>query len=151
MTSVFSKINQIKINKVGVKLQAYVTLTILCNPSIQSKIRRNVYENIKIWKQRVSIFCTFYCKPSRMDAEIHNCYFNVFSPSIQWDNYSRKKSFFFKITWQMLSKLTESVRNCQHLILWSNHQNWNLSFRNFLLKYEPHINDKKLHDKEQKI
>ena len=31
-----------------------------------------------------------------------------------------------------------------------NHQNWNLSFRNFLLKYEPRIKDKKLHDKEQK-
>ena len=30
-------------------------------------------------------------------------------------------------------------------------ENFSLSFRNFLLKYEPHINDKELHDKEQKI
>ena len=30
--SIFSKLNQIKINKAGVKLQAYVTLQILCNP-----------------------------------------------------------------------------------------------------------------------
>ena len=48
--SIFSKLNQIKINKTGVKLQAYVTLEILCSPWIQSKIRPNVYENIKIWK-----------------------------------------------------------------------------------------------------
>ena len=30
--SQLSKLNQIKINKAGVKLQAYVTLEILCNP-----------------------------------------------------------------------------------------------------------------------
>ena len=30
--SFFSKLNQIKINKAGVKLQAYVTLQMLCNP-----------------------------------------------------------------------------------------------------------------------
>ena len=51
----------------------------------------------------------------------------------------------------MLLKLTKSVRNCQHPILWRNHQNWNLSFRNFLLKYEPRIKDNELHGKEQKI
>ena len=81
----------------------------------------------------------------------YKCYFNVFSPSIDWDNYSRKKRFFFfKTTWQM-SKLTKSVRrNCQHPILWCNHQNWNLSFRNFLLKYEPCIKDEELHDKQKK-
>ena len=46
--SIFSKLNQIKINKAGVKLQAYVALEIFCNPWIQSKIWRNVYENVKI-------------------------------------------------------------------------------------------------------
>ena len=30
--SIFSKLNQIKIDKARVKLQAYVTLQILCNP-----------------------------------------------------------------------------------------------------------------------
>ena len=30
-------------------------------------------------------------------------------------------------------------------------QNWNLSFCNFLLKYEPRMKDKEPHDKEQKI
>ena len=62
-----------------------------------------------------------------------------------------KEKFFFKITWQILSKLTKSVRNYQHPIVWRNHQNWNLSFRNILLKYEPLIKEKELHDKEQKI
>ena len=43
--SIFSKLNLIKINKAGVKLEAYVTLQILCNSWIQSKILRKVYEN----------------------------------------------------------------------------------------------------------
>ena len=30
--SIFSKLNQIRINKAGVKLQAYMTLQIFCNP-----------------------------------------------------------------------------------------------------------------------
>ena len=79
------------------------------------------------------------------------CYFNLFSPSIHWDSYSRKNVFFFKITWQMLSKLTKSVRNCEHPILWRNHQNWNLSFHKFLLKHEALIKNKELHDKEQTL
>ena len=62
-----------------------------------------------------------------------------------------RKVFFFKIIWQMLSKLTKSVRNYQHPILWRNHQNWNLFFRNFLLKYKSCMNDKELLKKEQKI
>ena len=66
------------------------------------------------------------------------------------DNYF-PKDFFFQNLCQILSKLTKSVRNCLHPILWRNHQNWNLSFRNFLLKYETRINDKDLHDQEQKI
>ena len=32
-----------------------------------------------------------------------------------------------------------------------NQQNWNLSFCKFLLKYEPRIKDKKLHDKEKHL
>ena len=39
------------------------------NPWIQSKLRLNVYENVKLWKLRVSIFFTFYCKPSGIEAE----------------------------------------------------------------------------------
>ena len=63
----------------------------------------------------------------------------------------KRKKFFFKISWYMSSKLTKSVRNCQHPTLWRNHQNWSLSSRIFLIKYEPYINDKQLHVKEQKI
>ena len=36
-----------------------------------------------------------------------------------------QRNVFFKITWKMLSKLAKSMRNCQHPILWRNHQNWN--------------------------
>ena len=39
-----------KINKAGDELQDYVTQQILCNPWIESKILRNVYENVKVWK-----------------------------------------------------------------------------------------------------
>ena len=105
---------------------------------------------MKMSKYRVSIFCTFCCKPSCMEAKRNKYYFDAFSPSIRWDNYSRKKRAFFKIISKVLPKLTKSVRNYQHPILWRNHQNWNLFFRNFLLKYKPCINDKELHEKEQK-
>ena len=60
---------------------------------------------------------------------------NVFSPSIHWDNYSRKKELFLMLKWQMLSKFRKSVRNCQYPILWCNHQNMNFCFCFFLLKY----------------
>ena len=36
-----------------------------------------------------------------------------------------QRNVFFKITRKMLSKLAKSMRNCQHPILWRNHQNWN--------------------------
>ena len=49
-----------------------------------------------------------------------------------------------------IPKLTTSVRNGQHPILRRNHQNWTLPFRNFLLKNEPCIKDKELHDKKQR-
>ena len=63
-----------------------------------------------------------------------------------------KRKVFSKINDKtMLSKLKKSLRNCQHFILWRNHQNWNLPFRNFLWKYEPRIKDKEHHDREQKI
>ena len=109
--SIFSKLNQIKINKAGVKLQAYVTLQILCNPWIQSKIRRKAFENVKIWKQLVFIFFSNHCKPSWMAAERYRCYFNIFSPSVYWDNYSRKKKLFSKLhdkycqNWQNLREI----------------------------------------------
>ena len=80
--SIFSKLNKIKINKADVKVQAYVTLQILCNRWIHCKIRRKIYENVKTWKWCVSIFCTLYFKPSCMEVERRKCYFNVFSPSI---------------------------------------------------------------------
>ena len=49
-----------------------------------------------------------------------------------------------------MSKLAKSVRNCKHPILWQNHQNWNLRFRNYLLKYEARIKEKEVHAKKQK-
>ena len=80
------------------------------------------------------------------------CYFNVVPPSIHWDNYSRKKKCFFKITWQMLLKSKKSVRTCQHPILWHNHQNMNFSFCYFLLNSDPMKgNSRNSYDKEQKI
>ena len=39
-------------------------------------------------------------------------FLRLFTETITPEKYS-----FFKITWQMLSKLTKSVRNCQHPIL----------------------------------
>ena len=67
-----------------------------------------------------------------MEAERRKCYFNVFSPSIHWDKW-----------W--------NPWGCHYPILWRNLQNWNLPFRNFLLKYELRIKDKEVHDKDQKI
>ena len=133
------------------KLQAYVTLEILCNHWIESKIRRNVYENFKIWKQHVSIFSTFYCKPFCMEAVRHKCYFNVFLRLSTDTITPERKGFFFKIAWQIFWKSAKSMSNCQLPILWRNHQNENLYFRNFLWKYERRIRHKKLHDKDQKI
>ena len=48
-------------------------------------------------------------------------------------------------------KLTESMSDCYHPILSRKHQNWNLPYRNFLLKYEHRIKDKELFQNEQKI
>ena len=49
---------------------------------MQSKIRQNIYENVKLWKYIVSIFFTFYCKPSCMAAERQKllwCLLSVYS------------------------------------------------------------------------
>ena len=116
-----------------------------------SWFRRNLHENVKIWKKRLSIFCTFYCnylrawrpKDSNVTLMSFLCLFT--------ETITTESKVFSQISWQILSKLTKSVRNCQHHILWRNSQNWNLSFRKFLLKYEPCIKDKEPHDKEQKI
>ena len=108
------------------------------NPWIQNKIRQNVYENVKLWKSRVFIFLHSTVNLSAWRPK-DKCYFKFSSPSIDWDSYSRKKKLFFKRTWKMLSKFKKFVRNCQHPILWRNHQNMNFSFCYFLLKYEPRI------------
>ena len=109
----------------------------------ESKVKFNeLYMKMSKYENSVSIFCTFYCKPYCMEAERHKCYFMSFLRLVT-ETITPKRIFFFKITRQMLSKLTKSMRNCQHPILWGNDQNWNLSFRNFLLKYETPIKDNK--------
>ena len=105
--SIFLQLNQIRIKKSGLKLQAYVILQILCNLWIQSETQWNVCQNFKIWKQRVSIFFTFYYKPSCLEINKHKCYFNVSSPSIHWDNYFLKKALFSKL----LDKCCQNWRN----------------------------------------
>ena len=61
----------------------------------------------------------------------------------------------FPILYILLQTFLHGDRKTQMLLeclsLWGNHQNWNLSFRNFLLKYEPRIKDKEPHDTEEKI
>ena len=132
------------------KLQAYVTLQILCNPWIQSKTRQKFYEMSK-YENRVLLYSLYSTvnlpawNPRETNITLMS-FLRLFTETI-----TPEKNFFFKITWQMLSKLTKSVRNCQHPILWRNYQNWNLSLCNFLLKYEPRIKDKEPHHKEQKI
>ena len=105
-----------------------MTLEIFCNPGIKSK-----YEN--------SVF-PFYVHSTVNLPALRPKVTNVTLMS-----FSR----LFPV-YSLLSKLTKSVRSYQHLFFVTrNHENWNLSFRNFLLKYEPRIKDKELHDKEQKI
>ena len=85
-----------------------------------------------------------------METERHKCYFNAFPPSIHWDNYSRKKSFSSKLYDKCCQNVDEIREEFSTSHLWCNHQNWNLSFCNVLLKSEPHIKDKKLYVKKQK-
>ena len=90
-----------------------------------------------IWKyqiMKISCFHITYILQPTFLAERYKCHFNVLSPPIHGDSYSWKTRHFFKIAWQILSKLAKSVKNFQHPILWRNHQNWNFSFRNFLLR-----------------
>ena len=70
------------------------------------------------------------------------CYFNVFSPSIRWYNYSQKKKFFFQNYMTNVAKIDEIREELSTFHFRRNHRNWNLPFHNFLLKYEPHIKDK---------
>ena len=134
------------------KLQAYVIPQILCNPWIQSKIQRIRFVEMSKYENSVfpySVHSTVNLsawRPRDTNVTLMS-FFRLFTDTIN----PKRKIFFFKMTWQMLLKLTKSVRNCQHPILRRNHQNWNLSFRNFLVKYEPRINDKELHDEKQKI
>ena len=105
--SVFSKLNQTKINKAGVKLQAMwhwkYSVTLESNANLMKRI----------WKcQNMKIACFhilyIHCKTSCIEAERQKCYFNVFSPSIHWDNYCWKKKFFFS---KLHDKCCESWRN----------------------------------------
>ena len=50
-----------------------------------------------------------------------------------------------------VAKIEEIRDKLSTFILRRNHQNWNLSFHNVLIKYEPRIKDKELHDEKQKI
>ena len=78
------------------KLQAYVTLQILCNPSIQNKIRQEVYEMSK-YENCVLLYSlhSFYCKASCIQAKRHKYYFNVFSPSTT-ETITPEKDFVFQ-------------------------------------------------------
>ena len=58
----------------------------------------------------------------------------LFTFSRQW---LLKEKFFSKLHDKCCRNWRNPVRNCQRPILWHNHQNCDLSFRNFLLKYEP--------------
>ena len=72
----------------------------------------------------------------------------AFSPSSHWDNYSQKNFFFSKLQ----DKCWQNWRNPWGIVnIPFNDQNRNLSFRDFLLKYETPIKDNELHDKKQKI
>ena len=97
--SIFWKRNQNKINKAGVKLQSYSW--------IQSKIRRNVDEKVKTWKKRVSIFFTFYFKPScrrPKDTNVTLMYFiRLFNKKIT----PERRSFFYKLH----EKYCQNLRN----------------------------------------
>ena len=74
-------------------------------------------------------------------------FFSIFSPSVYWDNYSRKKKLFLQNYTRNIAKIDEIRKE-----LWRNHQKRNFSFRNFLLRwYEQSIKNKELQDEEQKI
>ena len=103
-----------------------------------------------IWKcQNVKIACFhIFCSIAKLPAWRPKdtnvplvSFLRLFSETIL------PKEFYFS---KFMSNIAE-IDEIQHPILWRNHQNWNLSFRNFLLKCETRINDKDLHDKEQKI
>ena len=76
--SILSKLNQVKVIKADGKLQAHVTLQILCNYWTPSKIHRNIYENVKTW----NFFQNFMKNPVKID-KIHE----ELSTSILWRNY----------------------------------------------------------------
>ena len=140
--SIFWKLNQIKINKTGVKLQAYVTLQILCNLWIQSKIWRNLYENVKIWKKCVSIFSTFYCKPFCLEAKHTKVTLTLsWRRPLSYRNQSDRFLYDNDLRHERVNAFSPS-NQLRQLLPKENHRNWNSSFRNFLLKHETRIKDK---------
>ena len=139
--SIFSKLNQIKNNKAGVK----------CKPMWHCKYSVILESKVKFDKT--------YMKMSKYENSVFP--YSVHS-TVNYSALGRKTNitlglFFVDSLRQVIpkekffSKLTKSVRYCQHPILWRNHQNWNLSFGNFLLIYEPSIKDTELHDMEQTV
>ena len=137
------------LNKAGVKLQAYVTLRILFNRWIQSNIQWNVYENVKVCPYSVhSNVNLFAWKPKDTNVTLMS-FLRLFTEAINPDRKVLSQNYIANVD-NCSQMLTKSMRSCQHPTLWRNHQNWNLSFHNFLLKYEHRIEDKELHDKEQK-
>ena len=113
--SIFSKRNQIKNNKACLKLESYSLV-------LESKKNSTKHR----WKsQNINIGCfhilSILLKTFLQKTERYNCYFNVFYLAIQWDESYWKKDLFLQITWQVLPKLTKSVRSFQLSILWRNH------------------------------
>ena len=72
------------------------------------------------------------------------------SPSIHWENCSRKRFFFSKLHHKCCQNWW-NLSGTVNILFWRNYQNWKLSFCNFLLKYKPRIKDKEPHHKEEKI
>ena len=107
---------------------------------------------MKMWNYKTTVFP--YSLHSTLDFPAwkpkDKCYFNVFSPSIYWDNYSQKKKLFFS---KLNDKCFQNLRNLWGIVnipicdaitkIWT--------FLYFLLNYEPYIKDKELYDKEQKV
>ena len=107
---------------------------------------------MKMWNYKNTVFP--YSLHSTLDFPAwkpkDKCYFNVFSPSIYWDNYCQKKKLFFS---KLNDKCFQNLRNLWGIVnipicdaitkIWT--------FLYFLLNYEPYIKDKELYDKEQKV
>ena len=125
------------------KLQAYVSLQILFNPWILSKIRQTC---MKMSKYENSLFPYSFLSTVNLPEWRHKCYFTIFSPSIYWDNYCRKKRLFSKLhdkyclNWRNLGGI---VTKSEFFFSWLLVK---INLFNLVL-----IKTKDFHDKEQKI